>query len=70
MTDPWLGLRVRDTVSGVSGMVVGCVEWLHNPQTTLIVQPPVRDDGTVPPTVYVPKSAAEPMGPVPSERPQ
>lgn len=64
-----LGARVRDTTSGVTGVVIGIVTWLHQPVSSLIVQPP-SVDGKVPATVYVVAAAAEPMSPIPTERVQ
>jgi len=54
-----MGQTIRDRRSGVFGKVIGVVRWADPPSTSFIVQPPVRDDRTVPPTVYVPTSAAE-----------
>jgi hypothetical protein len=53
-----LGAVVRDPRSGLQGQVIGIVEWLGQP-STLVIQPPVREDHTVPPTVYVPEAVAE-----------
>ena len=59
MTSEFMGKVVRDRRSGVTGRVVGVVEWLENPIITLVIQPPVRQDMTVPPTVYVQEPSAE-----------
>lgn len=63
-----LGSIVRDTRTGLTGKVIATVNWDAQP-TSLIVQPEVRPDHTVPPTVYVVESLAEvilyPTGPKP-----
>lgn len=57
----WMGRTVRDTRNGLSGKVVGVVRWIDDARETLIVQPPVREDRTVPPTAYVPETVADLM---------
>ncbi len=42
-----LGDKVKDKVSGFTGIVIGKTEWLHG-CTRCIVQPPVKKDGTLP----------------------
>lgn len=53
-----MGQTVRDPRSGLTGKVVGVVTWLEG-VTSLVVQPPVREDRTAPPTTYVPEPLAE-----------
>jgi hypothetical protein len=61
---PLLGEHVRDTTTGVTGVVVGIVTWLHSPAQTLIVQPPANG-ASVPGHVYVHEAVAEPWLPEP-----
>ncbi|MBA3875590.1 MAG: hypothetical protein C0498_01415 [Anaerolinea sp.] len=63
-----LGRLVRDRRSGLVGRVVGIVTWVTD-SPSVIVQPPVRDDRTVPPTVYVSQGSAE-IIPEPAEPPR
>ena len=53
-----IGQMVRDSRSGLVGKVIGIVTWDRNP-TSLIVQPQVLADQTVPPSIYVPEAVAE-----------
>ena len=55
----WLGKKVRDQRTGITGIVVGVTTWLDNPSDSLIIQPPTRFDGTVPPTVSAWPAAVE-----------
>lgn len=52
-----LGQTVRDDRSGITGKVIGVVTWIDR-ASSLVVQPPVRDDRTVPPTTYVASTSA------------
>ena len=63
-----LGKLVRDRRSGLSGRVIGFVTWEVQPET-LVVQPPVRPDSTVPPTAYVQSGYAE-IVPEPTPEPK
>lgn len=67
MSDDFLGRTVRDRRSGVVGRAIARVDWEDAPPS-LIVQPPVRKDHTVPPTVYVAQAAAE-VVPEPADNP-
>ena len=55
-----MGQMVRDSRSGLVGKVIGVVTWEqdHMP-SSLVVQPQVLTDQTIPPSVYVPESMAE-----------
>jgi hypothetical protein len=60
----WFGATVRDRRSGLTGRVIGVVIWDQAP-TSLVVQPPVRPDSTVPPTAYISEPHAELIAPQP-----
>ncbi len=55
----FMGLLVRDTRSGLVGKVIGTITWDGLAERTLVVQPQVLSDSTVPGTHYVPSSVAE-----------
>jgi hypothetical protein len=61
MTRELLGQTVRDIRTGLVGRVVGIVEWEGDLPSSVIIQPPVREDQTVPPTAYAPSGAVEPV---------
>lgn len=53
-----LGDQVRDKVTGVKGVAVGKSEWLTG-CNTYAIQPPVKEDGTVPDPYWVDEARIE-----------
>lgn len=53
-----LGSKVRDTVTGLVGIITGRVEWLNGCKR-YAVQPPVDKDGKVPKVEWVDVQQAE-----------
>jgi len=53
-----LGDRVKDKVSGATGVVTGITEWITGCDT-LTIAPSVKEDGKVPDGVYIDINRAE-----------